>query len=394
MTRHVLSSGFLYTATLSLLVGCGGQLDTTYGMRRGTPGEASLNGTSVLGEFFARAGLRVSSWGRMSPRLHQAHVVVWAPDDFALPSAPQLAFMENWLLAGEGRTWIWIGRDYDAEPAYWREIVEQATPALYHEAARRGAQAQAEFAAQLVALPSQEDAGWFARRNHRRRIRPTQLSGPWALDIDPTGTAIELRSQLELAADLGYEHLLTDKEGGPIVARVTRPEWGNNQLLVVANGSFLLNGPLVHREHRKLAGRLVQECLLPGGLASRAPSGRAIFLESQAGGPEILNQEPQLNQPTGFEALTTWPLGTILMHLAALQLVAGGVYFPIFGRPRVTPRQIDLTAGHSTIARVDQTDFGLHLEALAEQIEARGDAAFALQQVAAYRQQQQRARNP
>ena len=71
-----------------------------------------------------------------------------------------------------------------------------------------------------------------------------------------------------------------------LVSRVTKPAWGDGQVIVVTNGSFLLNLPLVNHEHRKLAGHLIRECV---------PGTKVAFLESGPGGPPC--RTPRANRP-------------------------------------------------------------------------------------------------
>ena len=79
------------------------ELPTAYGRRRGsTEFVRSVSGTSVLAEMFKAAGHRTTSWTRLSPRLDDYDVIVWAPDDFAAPTKEQRQFLEDWLARGEG----------------------------------------------------------------------------------------------------------------------------------------------------------------------------------------------------------------------------------------------------------------------------------------------------
>ena len=73
---------------------------------------------------------------------------------------------------------------------------------------------------------------------------------------------------------------------------VSREWFDESQLIVVANGSFLLNLPLVNHEHRKLAGKLID--------AVGPPGQTVVFLESFAGGPPI-SDDPSGGMPTGAE---------------------------------------------------------------------------------------------
>src|SRR5262245_15139570 len=73
------------------------QLPEVYGRRRGGEAGRSVNGTSVFADFFKRAGHRVTTWGRLSPRLNEADVIVWTPDNFAPPNDKERTFIEQWL---------------------------------------------------------------------------------------------------------------------------------------------------------------------------------------------------------------------------------------------------------------------------------------------------------
>src|SRR5690606_4587157 len=93
-----------------------------------------------------------------------------------------------------------------------------------------------------------------------------------------------------------------------LAAKVTRSHWHESQVIVIQNGSWLLNYPLVNREHRKLAGRLIAEC---------GAAGTVAFLET---GPEDARIARGAKSPF-WELLKLPPLGTILMHLMILGLL-------------------------------------------------------------------------
>ena len=97
------------------------------------------------------------------------------------------------------------------------------------------------------------------------------------------------------------------------------------QLIVVANGSFLLNAMLVNHEHRKLAGKLIDRI--------GAPKKKVVFLESGPGGPPIFDRDPA-GSSMGLAIFHVWPTNWILMHLAAVGILFCFARWPIFGRPR------------------------------------------------------------
>jgi hypothetical protein len=146
---------------------------------------------------------------------------------------------------------------------------------------------------------------------------------------------------------------------------------GDNKILVVTNGSFLLNLPLVNHEHRKLAGRLIDSCGDPDSMTSETK--RVAFLESPAGGMRVLDEEPGSGAPTGLGPLTEPPLSVVLMHWGILGILLLFAKFPIFGRPKQLPPD-------------PVSDFGKHVDALGQLLQRTDDAGFASQQLAHYQQ--------
>lgn len=147
-----------------------------------------------------------------------------------------------------------------------------------------------------------------------------------------------------------------------------REPLGESQLIVVANGSFLLNLMLVNREHRKLAGKLIGEVQRCGGRQQQV-----IFLESGPGGPPVRDHDPAKRGPSGLEALLAWPTWWMFAHLAFAGILLMLSRWPIFGIPRELPPE-------------DQPDFGRHIEALGELLRRTGDRAYAVSRVLHYRQ--------
>jgi hypothetical protein len=209
----------------------------------------------------------------------------------------------------------------------------------------------------------------------------TVLEGPWRDGIDSSKVEIELHarfdalSQADLESWMGREGLdastppaidrLLYSAQDPLVTRISLNRWNGSQILVVTNGSFLLNLPLVNHEHRKLAGKLINSC---------GPAIKVAFLESGDGGPEILDKEPDVHAPTGFEVFTVWPIGVILLHLTALGMLACITLFPVFGRPRELPPPTS-------------ADFGQHVTALGELLELTGDREYAVDRLRHYQEQ-------
>ncbi len=340
--------------------------DATYGRRRGQPGGASVNGTAVLADMFRQAGYRVTSRRFLSPRMEQHDVIVWVPDDFGLPASDAVTFLEDWLQRGPQRTLIYVGRDYDAQIDYWERLRAEAPPEQAVEVLRRLARARAAHARPRARMPQDAGGDWFRMRSEaeRRRIgegsaEDSSLGGTWqeAEPVPADQVAPRLHGRLEPPPpDSPYRtETLLAADQDVLAYRLTRDEWPGSQLLVVANGSFLLNLPLVHAGHRRWAGRLIRDC---------GDAGSVVFLESGSGGPAVLLQEPHDQHPTGLEAFTTWPLGAILWHFLALGIVFLFARLKIFGRPQELPPE-------------PLSDFGYHVHALGELLASTEDEQYA-----------------
>ncbi|NUQ63227.1 MAG: hypothetical protein HUU20_12175 [Pirellulales bacterium] len=356
-------AGHVWIALLLMAAaGCREEIDTFYGRRKGIPGSSSVNGTAVLAEMFEHDGHRVFSWNSLSPRLHErADVIVWFPDDFAPPSADVRDWLENWLLDEPNRTLILVGRDFDAAPWYWKKILPGAPPGQVTELQQRLSEARTDFGMERRAVPASEDCDWFTidGKAQRRDVRTLDGKAEWLEGVDPAKVEIELHSRLVPPDEA--EVLLRSKDD----VLVSRQQWEDSRVIVVANGSFLLNAMLVNHEHRKLAGQLIKEV--------GPPQKTVVFLESWPGGPPIRDEDPFPGLPTGMEIFHIWPTDWILLHTAVVGILFCLARFPVFGRPR-------------EIRQDSPSDFGKHIDALGELLERSGDTAYAYSRLVHYRQ--------
>lgn len=362
------TSAILIACCSLLLAGCAEDIDTVYGKRRGTSAAESVNGTAVLGRMFEQAGHQVRSWQWLSPRLRDnSDTIVWFPDDFSGPAADCREWLEEWLLVHEGRTLIYVGRDFDAAPLYWDQIQAGAPANQITELKRREAWARSEFQSRRATLTDGADGGWFSIRNGPHRTARTLTGDPtWLPGVDQSKVDIELYSSLVPPQPAEEIEVLLES-GSDVLA--WRQTIGGSKLIVIVNGSFLTNLPLVNHEHRKLADHLIREV---------GPPGKVVFLESGAGGPTILEKDPGINLPAGP---TGWPLDYILLLFALTGLAFLFTQYPIFGTPRDTPKK------HSA-------DFGLHVEALGELLQQTGNEQFARAKLQQYQQSVRNTANP
>jgi hypothetical protein len=352
------------------------QLPTLYGKRRGAEAAKSVNGTAVLAEMFRASGHTVTTMSRFSPKLEKQDVIVWIPDDFEPPDTEHRTHLETWLKNSPGRTLIYVGRDYDAGVEYWRQMSSNPSADEASEILHRQAAARATWEAERSRMPHEEYARWFTVRRDVPPHRVQQLTGPWADGVDAAKANVysEGRLDVPIAADVPkgvgspelpekIEPLLLG-DGQPLVSQITDEDWDGGQLIVVNNGSFVLNFPLVNHEHRQLAAQLIAAC---------GDDKKVVFIESEADGPPILTKEPKAGRPTALDLLKVWPLNSILLHVTVMGLVLCLSRSLIFGRPRELPAD-------------SPADFGKHVTALGKLLARTKDRNYAQARISQYRQ--------
>jgi len=380
---------------LAAAIGCQpDDINRQYGQRRSAVGADSVNGTATFAKMYEQAGHKVTTWRRLSPKLNQYDTLVWFPDTYRAPTQRERHFLDQWLARGSSRTLIYVGRDYDAGPLYWTKMQANAPAGQESEIATRISDAIADKARKRKELSDGEYARWFVVRSGKPQ-KVTVLEGPWSQGIDASKTelAIDVRLDPVEAGDLPKQtttaitpvtpkrsqkaakkkYLTTDEyyreppgvplsetllsgDGAiPIVRRVTeRPanEWyTGGKVIVITNGSFLVNMALVNHEHRKLAAKVIAE---------GSPLGKVAFLESDQSGLETFSQEPDAEMPSGLELFTIFPINAVILHLVAVGILFCFAVLPIFGRPRQLPRPA-------------VSDFAAHIAAVGELLQFSGD---------------------
>jgi len=340
---------------LAVLAGCREpELDTYYGHQQ-IPGlSASVNGTDVLASMFEQQGHKVLTRRTLiSSQMASVDTIVWFPDDYAAPTAEVCDWFDEWLGERPGRTLVYVGRSFDAAPIYWRTVTPWVTAEQASEYRKRQREADNEAHPPTVPDPDSLDCEWFALKP-KEATAVKQLAGDWSEDISAGETQLVLQWRLE-PHDQSKPLLATQND--VLVARLHQLHWPDSQLLLVANGSFLLNLPLVNHEHRKLAGVLI---------ASTGEKGKVVLLSSGKGGPPI-NPPPTDNSL--WRVFGAWPLNVVLLHFAVLGVIFCFARWPIFGRPRTPP-------GKSL------SDFGKHVEAVGRLLRRAGDRNYALEKLA------------
>ena len=358
-----------------------GEITSVYGKRSGTSAGISVNGTAVLAEMFEQRGSRVSSWRRLSPKLNRADTIVWVPDSFEPPSDEVCEWFEQWLSDGYGRTIIYIGRDYEGEVEYWKRMQAEAPPEQANEVSRRLASARSKFDDERITLANRTECNWFSVRRDVPRREVKQLVGSWSDSLDANKANLTIGeaylppnrsnySEQEREVLLGTtRETWLSHQTDPLVMRLQRSdEWITGQIIVVTNGSFLLNLPLVNHEHRKLAAMLIGECGSPD---------RVVFLETGAWGASIVDEDEDMRPPGALDMMLIWPLSAVVTHVVAFGIILCLACFPIFGRPRNLPEE-------------SRADFTHHIEALGKLLEKTKDTRYAREQLEHYQQRVRR----
>ncbi|PQO37067.1 hypothetical protein C5Y96_07870 [Blastopirellula marina] len=371
----------------TLAIGCGRKSDnlqTGYGKRTGNQA-GSVNGTKALSEMFRDAGYYVRSYGVVSPSLLRHDVIVWFPDSFDGPTPEFRDTILNWLNEEEGRTFIYVGRDFDASIEYWGDVLNKVDPTQKFDVMRQRSLAIESFdKLRNYQSPEVNYTLYKIERDVPRRIA-SSLTGPWAKGIDAAKTKIELRSRMiPPDEDSIYEgfntydedaapiHLVEDTEillgtgKEAIVARLGS-DYSDNQIILVNNGSFLLNLPLVNPEHRKLAAKLVNQC----DPAYYAPDSVA-FLETE-GGVRIMNADQSTDGNSGWEWLSKWPLNLVGLQMAWWLIVLCFALYPIFGRAKRLPS-------------AETSDFKKHIDSVGDLLQATDDHGYAQLRIQQYHQ--------
>lgn len=373
-----LLSGALLCITL-LATGCGSNIppvDSTYGRRENGPQGGSVNGTAVLSDMFEEAGYEVATTRFLGRLVNRSDVVVWMPDSYDLPASDVQAFFLDWLIEQPGRTLIYVARDFDATVAYWDKLESQADPESAIEYRRREALARSAYDDSTSRLADDDECPWFEIDRTFMPRRATDFRGPWSQDLDAKKTDVWIGSRIIMPQDPDSDddyswqtRELLSSGDDVIAAEISRALWDQSRIIVVNNGSWLLNMPLVNHENRKLAGRLIEEC---GPVSNDFGSDPTVtFVESRES-PQIAESGPRRHH--GLEAFTVWPINAVLLHLTALGMLYCFSVFPIFGRARRVPAR-------------DNSDFGRHITALGDLLRRTGDEDFAREQITNYQQQ-------
>jgi len=301
--------------------GCARGPDTEYGWSRGT----SLNGTSVFASMLRHRGHELRTAIRLTGELEgwAQGIVRFAPYP-GPPAHDEAEWYRAWLAGDPDRWLIYVVRDFDSEAEYWKEvregISETAEPDRRAEAEEKR-MAAADWVSRLPpkAKTGADPRAWFAVDAALSPPRVcTTLSGFWVEKIDAAAAALTLHEPLKR----DRPGILLEGDGKAFV--LEKSVSGEGRVLVIANGSFLLNEALVKAARRPLAERVLE---WPGSAGERIALVEGWFvLAGQEGTPnlwDLLKRLPALR----------W----IAIQLGLAGLLAALARAPRLGRPRPDP---------------------------------------------------------
>ena len=335
--------------------GCTQQTDFTYGKSA----DQSINGVSVFANLLSDRGHSVVRKRRLTKRINKFDTIIWAPDNEMHPPENVGAWIEEWL-AGSGsqtnKVLVYIGRAYDAKTDYYKGKAQTSAPE-YQESWRR------ELAEVLVndreyfwgSRDDEQEPYWF-KKDSPDLIDDTKIAGPWSEEVDTTAINLNCDELLLPVENYNDESLypiatydtndadndrydyvyvnpqaefrnselesnaLLTVDGKPFAFEI-RSKYGSGKIIVISNGSFLLNYALLNPEHQKLAEKVADEVI-----------GDVVFLESAA-------QWPRVGGAADDPALQwTWigkaPMTYIVPHFLFWGVLYCFAFYPNFGRPK------------------------------------------------------------
>ncbi len=323
---------YLLTHSVLALAGCGTAPETEYGSSEGK----SLNGTSVLSAILQREGHEVEAAIRLNDDLAEwaGGIIRFAPYP-GPPDREEANWYASWLAADPDRWLIYVVGDFDASPEYWKSVVEDLTQTAKPQSAEEARESlgdavdRARRLAAKSAHPA-DAATWFEVDSAREPPRTcTSLSGPWAADVDAAAVALVLHEPLKAK---GGTVLLAGDGKAFAIEKSLR---GENRLLVIANGSFLLNEALVNAARSRLLASVLDWI---GPDRHRIALVEGSFVLGGAGEP------PSLWQLLGRLASLRW----IAVQIGLAALFAALARAPRLGRPRDEPGvRADRPAAHA-----------------------------------------------
>ena len=348
-----LAIALLCAAVFPAITGCDPRpttVQTGYGRLTGSGYRTSVNGTRVFADMLESYGIKIDKHTRLTPRIDRYGTIVFFPEDRAAPSQEAVDRIETWLSDGYSRTFVYVGRDFDAEIDYWQTMLDNPDESLKAHARRRLArsmlaQDQARLARNEIGnamigsgQQASTDCDWFRSTQFADRSAAS-LDGPLARGVDLNTSHIPYHTLLSpnTSRQGDIEQLLT-VDGEVFAFTIRRKEWNDGKIIVISNAAFLLNYPLINLGNREMAGNLIDQLQY---------SNEVLFLES---GSDVQISNSDYENHNRWAWITKPPLKYIVPQFLFWGILFCFVFFPIFGRPRHCARKSSTNFKHHVSA--------------------------------------------
>jgi hypothetical protein len=300
----------------------------------GSNHRTSVNGTKALANILEAMGKNVDKTSRLSPRIDRYDTIIFFSQDRSPPTQEMIDRIDTWLSDNHFRTFIYVGRDFDAEVEYWRTVLAQADVAGKSHARRRLARAmatqdQARHGMQpnngLIGSrfePPETECEWYLAQSYPQQ-KATSLAGPLAAGVDAAQSDISYHTLLTPNPKQPHStETLLMSDGHVFSFSLQQKEWNESRVIIVSNGSFLLNYPLINVENRILTNNLLKQ----------TPYAQDILLLES--GSDVAISESEYENHNRWSWITKPPLKYIVPQFLFWGILFCFVFFPIFGRPR------------------------------------------------------------
>jgi hypothetical protein len=312
----------MYSACFAIfLPGCGGGPDTAYGVSRGT----SLNGTAAFASLLRHRGHEVRAAVRLTDTLsYWANGIVRFAPYPGPPAEDEAAWYHTWLAEDPDRWLIYVVRDFDTLADYWKDVRDSTSENSEPERRAEAEEKRKDAANWVDRLPGKHEktgnpTDWFTVEKTTAAPKVcTKLEGLWAEAIDPAAAALPLHEAIES----DRRCVMLSGDGKPLV--LDKSVIGRGNVLVVANGSFLLNEALVKHARRPLAERVADW--------PEREKQQIAFVEGSSPTSDV-EGGPSLWDLLGRLPVLRW----VAIQMAVAGLLASLARAPRLGRPRPDP---------------------------------------------------------
>lgn len=353
--------------------------------------DQSLNGYGVFYDLCLSEKARCRNVSHLSPGCKKYDCILWFCKENRLPETETLDWFEDWLQEHPGKTLAFIGRTYEADLSFWNEVRSSATESSQSTRVRKKIREaetrfQGNFRSKRFSFSPDEsetsDDSWFQLTDFDSVFRTETLQGEekFHSGIAPERLEIVMYGGIEPQGD-DWNVLLrangrceesNPEENGPETEEseerapeekrseilIAEKKIGNSRLLLVPNGSFLFNYPLINHENRKLAFRFLKEL--------DVEKKRVLFLNAGARVPTRSATARPGN--SALLLLQIWPLALIFWQLIFLGIIICFWKWPMFGKVRELPSQ-------------STADFSTHIAAYAQLLNHPGNVHYAKEQI-------------